>query len=152
MINRVDRDKLALLLRRYAAGRITNDDLADEAPARSSDQAICPIYEFAWQLYDDLSTHRAEGRHALMPETRRMVARWILFLQSDLEYRWPSFSFMQIYNWPLNLLTLGWWERRKSRRLDAFKRTGHFKVWPFFATDEFKRALRNPRFCRGRAA
>ena len=152
MINRADRDKLALLLHRYVAGRITNDDLADEAPARSSDPAIRPIYEFAWQLYDDLSTHRAEGRHALMPETRRMVARWVLFLQSDLEYRWPRFSFMQIYNWPLNLLTLGWWERRKSRRLETFQHAGHFKVWPFFTTDEFKRALRNPRFLRGRAA
>src|SRR5207247_11023905 len=96
MINRADRDKLALLLRRYAAGRITNDDLADEAPARSSDPAIRPLYEFAWQLYDDLSTHRAEVRHALMPEKRRMVARWVFFLQFDIEYRCHRFLLMHI--------------------------------------------------------
>ena len=151
MINRADRDQLALLLRRYVAGRITNDELAD-APARSQDPAIRPIYEFAWQLYDDVSNHRAEGRHSLSPEARRMVARWILFLHSDLEYRWPRFSFLQIYNLPLNLLTLGWWERRKACRFEAFQRAGHFKVWPFVTSEEFKSALRNPRFLRGRAA
>lgn len=55
-LNRADRNQLALLLRRYVAGRITNDELAD-APARSQDPAIQPIYGFAWRLYDDVSNH-----------------------------------------------------------------------------------------------
>jgi hypothetical protein len=146
MIDRRNRDRLALLLRRYVAGRITNDDLADQGPSRSADPAIRAVYEYAWNLYDDFSTHRAEGRHALSPEARRVVARWILFLHSDCGYRWPVFSFMQIYNWPLNILTLGWWERRKYRRFEAFQRAGHFKVWPFVRTAEYKEALVKPRF------
>ena len=152
MIDRPNRDRLALFVRRYAAGRITNDDLADRAPSHSSDPVIQAVYEYAWHLYDDLSTHRAVGRHALSPETRRMVARWILFLHTDLEYRWPRFSFIRIYNWPLNLLTFGWWERRKGGYLDAFQRAGHFKVWPFMTTANYRATLANPRFFRKRAA
>ncbi len=145
MIDRIARDQLALALRRYVAGRITNDDLADDAPDRSPDPAIRPIYEYAWNLYDDHHQHRAAGRHALNRLGRRTVARWILFLHTDLEYRWPTFSFMQIYNWPLNLLTLGWWERRKERRSTAFQQAGDFEVWPFFSSQRrsTKRPLRS---------
>ena len=152
MIDYPNRDRLALLLRRYVAGRVTNDELADEAPSRSADPAIQAVYEQAWNLYDDLSTHRAEGRHALTPDARRLVARWVLFLHSDRQYRWPPFSFMQIHNWPVNVLTLGWWERRKRRRFEAFQRAGHFNVWPFLTTVEYKEALAKPRFLRGSAA
>ena len=150
MIDRVNRDRLALLLRRYLSCRITNDDLADEGPSMSEDLAVQSVYEYAWQLYDDLSTHRAQGKHALSPEVRGMVTRWIVFLQGDQEYRWPPFSFLQIYNWPLNVLTLGWWEKVKRARFGAFKSAGHFKVWPFFTASSYKAALSNPRLLSGR--
>ena len=146
MVDRFSRDQLALLLRRYLGCRITNDELADEAPYNSEDPGIQPVYEYAWHLYDDLSTHRAEGKHALSPEVRRMVTRWIVFLHGDHEYRWPPFSFLQIYNWPLNLLTLGCWERRKRGRFEVFRGSGQFKVWPFFTMAEYKAALSSPRF------
>ena len=42
MINRYDRNKTAKLLRQFAAGQITNDDLDDNLP-RSEDSA-CLLY------------------------------------------------------------------------------------------------------------
>ncbi len=151
MIDRSGRDQLALLLRRYAACRITNDDLAD-APSQSQDRAVGAVYGYAWNLYDDVRIHRAEGQFALLPDTRRMVARWIVFQHSDQEYGWPHLSLSAIRFAPLNWLTFGWWARRAEQRFKAFRRAGHFGVWPFFNTAEFRKALKHPRYLRGRAS
>lgn len=53
MINRYDRNKTAKLLRQFAAGQITNDDLDDNLP-RSEDSAVRAIVHGAWYLYDDM--------------------------------------------------------------------------------------------------
>jgi len=49
----------------------------------------------AWQLYDDMFRHRADGPHALAKDDRRSVARWVLFLRTDIEYSWPNYDFRQ---------------------------------------------------------
>ena len=150
MIDRAMRDRAALLLRRFAAGRLTNDAFVDTFPTSKIDPALQAVEERAWALYSDLRTHRLTGGDALTPAGMREVSRWVLFLQSDVEYAWPtSYSFIQIYNWPLNLLTLGWWERRKAEKFRAFAQTGDFEVWPFGTRAEYDAVVCHPRFLAG---
>lgn len=145
MIDRPSRDRLATALRQYVSGRITNDDL-DGIDVDWRDRGAVAVKERAWCLYDDLHQHKAVGKYYLPRPARDEVGRWILFLHSDHEYTWPQLSFIQIVNWPLNLLTLGWWEQRKRRRLDEFMAAGDFSVWPFVAKQDYDAALRHPRY------
>lgn len=46
----------------------------------------------AWLLSSDMKEHRLVGRYSVGPGERREVLRWILFLDSDFEYRWPKIS------------------------------------------------------------
>lgn len=121
MIDRVARDRLALTLRRLAAGRITNDECDDvisefldgrDRPGfcrcgydlrggphehcpecgAVSDPALPEIARFAWGLYSDLSTHKLKGRHALSSSQRRLVAQAVAFLKTDLEYSQQVFT------------------------------------------------------------
>jgi len=149
MIHRQSRDALALAIRRYVSGRITNDDL-DDIAVDWRDRGAAAVKEMAWNLYDDNDNHRAVGKHHLNKSVRREIARWIVFLHSDQEYIWPEYSFIQIWNWPANLLTFGWWERWKSRRLQAFKEAGDFSVWPFTRRADFVEVVLRPRLLSGR--
>ena len=54
----------ALLLRRLASGRITNDEF-DEAFPFSDDAGLRAVSDFGWSLYSDFDTYRLVGRHAL---------------------------------------------------------------------------------------
>jgi hypothetical protein len=148
VICRDSRDRLALALRRYAAGRITNDDL-DAIDVDSGDRGAAAIKHRAWFLYDDLMEHRATAKYLIPREGRRELARWVVFLHSEHEYLWPEFSFIDVLNIPLNLLTLGWWARYRSRRYAEFREAGDFPVWPFLRTSEFEAAIRTPKFLSG---
>lgn len=134
MIDRNSRDKLALALRRYAAKRITNDDL-ESAVGRSKDRGVQAIRDMAWQLYSDMYCHRAAGRHALDKDARRTVARWILFLRTDCEYSWPDYDLRQAENrldqFVRDLFTAGQSSKKKRQRWQDFLGAGDFEVWPF---------------------
>lgn len=145
MINRLSRDHLAEALRHYVAGRITNYEL-DEVDVDWRDRGAGMVQDRAWCLYDDVPQHRATGRHHLSKPARDEIARWILFLHSDLEYIWPEFTFKQVVNWPMNLITFGWWERCKQRRFEEFATAGDFSVWPFVSRTDYERALARPRY------
>lgn len=148
MICEQSRDRLALALRRYVAGRISNDDL-DSVAVDWRDRGAVAVQQMAWRLYDDLQHHYAKGRHAITSEGKRMIARWIVFLHSDREYLWPDYSLIQINNWPLDLLTFGWWERRKSVRRKQFEHAGDFTVWPFLKAPDLDDAAQRPRYLAG---
>jgi hypothetical protein len=145
MIDRPSRDRLATALRQYVSGRLTNDDL-DDITVVWRDRGAVAVKERAWCLYDDNYKHRAIGKHYLPKPARDEIGRWILFLHSDLEYTWPEFSFIQIVNWPINLLTFGWWERHKQKRFEEFRVAGDFAVWPFATRQDYEAALREPRY------
>jgi hypothetical protein len=151
MIHKPSRDALALALRRFAAGRIHNDAL-DEIDVDWRDRGAVAVKEAACHLYSDTRQHYAAGKDRLPRETRRIVARWIVFLHSRREYLWPEYSFIQIVNWPVNLLTFGWWERRKEARWKEFQEAGDFEAWPFIRAAELGRAVRRPRFFTGARA
>lgn len=145
MICRSSRDRLALALRRYAAGRISNDDL-DCIDVDWRDRGAVAVQQCAWGLYSDTHQHFATGRHKISSDGKRVVARWIVFLHSNTEYVWPEYSLIQIVNWPLNLLTLGWWERRKSIRRREFEESGDVTAWPFVHRADLDTEARSPRY------
>jgi len=148
MICRQSRDRLALALRRYVAGRISNDDL-DDIDVDWRDRGSVAVKQAAWGLYCDTKHHYATGKHTITEDGKRMIARWVVFLHSEHEYLWPEYSFIQIVNWPLNLLTFGWWERHKGRRRGEFEEAGEFAAWPFFRMADSDGAALRPRYFTG---
>lgn len=85
----VQRRRYARLLRALATGRLTNDEYeaaVDDAIDLKIDKAITKIHHMAWLLYNDTFEHRLRGPWALDRKTRRIVAAWLLFLYSDLEF------------------------------------------------------------------
>lgn len=148
MVDRASRKRLGEELRHYVACLVTNYEL-DALEVDWRDSGAVAVKEYAWSLYDDLHKHYAKGPHKLSKEARDMVARWILFLHSDIDYTWPRYSFMQIVNWPMNLLTFGHWEARKARRFQEFQTAGDFDVWPFARREDFEAALARPKLLSG---
>ena len=142
-IDRESRRQVARLLRRFAAGRITNDEYEDAAWAHfgRGDRGVDAVLDASWFLYDDLCEHRLENRFALTREGRREVARWVLFLLSSEEYLWPKQTVWETIGFvlllPINLLTLG--------RLGDFiwrivmqRHGGDLEFWPFHSEAQFK--------------
>jgi hypothetical protein len=152
MIARTERTQLALQLRRLASGRISNDDFEDGTPRHSPDAAVQELFLFGWSLYHDYSTYRLRGRQAPSREVLDIVARCVLFLDSDLEYEWPEHPPRRALGWIVALLTLGWVDIRRLGAWQQWRRTGDFEVWPFFRRTDCELARANPRFFTGRGA
>jgi hypothetical protein len=92
MVDREARDRLAVDLRRLVTGRMINaefDDRYYRCWMGSQDLAVSEIAKFAWKLYGSDRSHRLKGRYAVSPEVRRAAARAILFLHTNLVYKWP---------------------------------------------------------------
>src|SRR5436190_16244886 len=93
MVDRKARSRFAESIRALVAGQITNDEFEDlRLPTLdTSDPAIVAIFdEGVWRLYSDLHEHRLRGKYALSRKNTSDVARWILFLRTDLPYEWPQ--------------------------------------------------------------
>lgn len=92
MVDHAARRQLALLLRRYASRRIDERQLVDGLPWQSSgDPAVVELCGAAGFLEEDYVGTEKPTRwsHGI---TRRDVARWVLFLLSEEEYRWRSWK------------------------------------------------------------
>ena len=90
MIDRQARDLTAELIRHLVSGQITTDQFEDRLP-NSADRAIQEVYSSGpYLLYSDDDEHKLVGDDAVPREAIPDVARWILFLKSDLEYEWPG--------------------------------------------------------------
>ena len=148
MVDRDDRDKMVLLLRQLAAGRITNVEFEGRQPPGSPDPAVAEVFlRGASGFYSDLHEHRLAGRHRLSRSERRELARLILFLKSDLEYEWPRPKLWQELLWmAAGILTLGLAGRLYLRWMGAH---GELGVWPFLRQEDFERAVRNPCYLAG---
>ena len=152
MICRESRNRLATALRHYASGQISNDDL-DDVEVDWRDRGAIAVQGMSWCLYDDTRNHYVENRLPKGSDARKTVARWILFLHSDMEYMWPEYSFRQIHmspdNFVMNFLTLGLWKIRalnRKSRWEQFLEAGEFSVWPFLLQSEYQHTLSNPKF------
>lgn len=95
MIDAALRTELSQDIRRLATGRMTNDAFDDryyDVYESSDDQAIRSIATYCYGLYssDLLFPVRLRGRRALDRETKKTIARCVLFLRSGDEYKWPA--------------------------------------------------------------
>lgn len=145
MIHRQSRYELALKLRQFASGRITNDEL-ESVSVDWRDRGAVAVQQAAWFLYHDTHKHRATGANSLGEVEKSEVARCVLFLHSDNEYIWPEYSFRPLKNTILNLLTIGRWNVRQKIKWAQYKEAGDFEVWPFINYQEFNYARQHANF------
>lgn len=140
MIDRTARSKTVSLLKKFAAGHITNDELADNIP-NSQDPVIKAVDDFAWTLYNDLKQHYAKDKHKLSKSEKKNIARCILFLKSDNEYTYPKDKFYPLHTFIplLNLLSLGLFSKFLPRNSKADEH-GDLSVWPFVSRKQLQRA------------
>jgi hypothetical protein len=145
-IDRHSRNQLAEAIRALASGLITNDEFERKRmPHSRIDPAINEIFSSgAWFLYSDMKEYRLKGQEKLDDQTKRVVARWVLFLKTDLPYQWPiptlGESLARLFG---NLFTLGMMNRQYQSRL---KLLGDTDVWPFLRRRDFETALQSPRY------
>lgn len=145
MVDRKSRDRYASLLEELVAGRITNEEYEEGfdhilKSAAPRDGALEAVYGAAWGLYDDVREYRLVGKDAPTELGYREVARWVLFLRSELEYEWPMNRLLRSVGCVLNLLTLGLigllfrpvieWHR---------SRLGTLHLWPFIREEDYRR-------------
>ena len=119
------RREAADAIRRFATGALTNDAFEDLYPGPSRDGAINAVYLRLWGYYDDVRTHRMTGNWALDEDGRDLWGRCVLFLESDVPYRWTTRT-QRLLRW-------------LAREVETD--TGDEWIWPFFAQDEYRAAL-----------
>lgn len=112
MVNTWLRAALAEQIGWLLDGEIGDDEfenfLYDEGCLGSNDRAVDEIAWWASALYSDTSSRRLPGRNLLDRDTYQTGERAILFLQSDLEYAWPSLQ--EPYSvFLLRALQRNWW-------------------------------------------
>ena len=134
MIDRSARNKLAELIRSLVSGSITNDQFEDALP-NSTDDAVWEVFHSgAWHLYSDMKEYKLRGEDLLSSDEKSMVARWILFLKSDYEYKWPSATFREAF---LKSVTFGFFGQST---LDKWEEYGDVSYWPFESSNQFNEA------------
>ena len=176
MVDTERRKKLAFHLRHLSVGLITNDDfesnLMDDVTngwlpeqyyrakeAKVDDPIIQPMLELCWGLYHDTRQHKLKGSDKLPDQSLKVIARCILFLQTDREYEWPyfdtnsplfKFSLGEII---LSILTLGQYYRVKRKEKEEafleFQKLGNFDIWPFLKMDSYEAQLKKQPFLNG---
>ena len=138
MIDRISRDKLALALRRYVSGKITNDEL-DDLEISYQDITVKELHLDSWYLYDDRTEHKATGKYRVNNEDKKKIAKFILFLQSNQEFLWMETSPKTVL---LNIATFGYYFKNNRKK-------GDFDAYPFHNHKDFEKELLHPRFLQG---
>lgn len=176
MVDNNRRKKLALHLRHLSAGQISTDVFEERISQdvtygwlpeqyyrakenETDDPVIRPILEFSWCLYNDAYNHKLTGQHKLSAEQTKEIARFILFLHSDLEYDWTyvdltnpliRFSFIDILK---SIWTLGQHYQdlnlKREEEFELMKKTGDFELWPFKTKAEYEEQLKRHPFLNG---
>ena len=151
MIDMTARRQYGELLRHFFAARCTNDEYEERAEKLgvkdTHDDALVLIWCEVWLTYDDFSEHRMDGARKLDKNGKRIVARWILFLQNDLEYEYPYSTLRHKLRRLITVLTLS---KLPGFREPALKDLGAHEVWPFFRVEDYKRALCSPKLLCGK--
>ena len=176
MVDTNRRKKLALHLRQLSTRQISNDEFEERVTedvtygwlpeqyyrakeSKTDDLVIRPILEFSWCLYNDTYNHKLTSKHKLSDDQNKEIARFILFLHSDLEYDWTyvdltnpviRFSFTDILK---SIITLGQHYRdlnlQREEEFELMKKTGDFELWPFKTRTEYEQKLTRQPFLKG---
>ena len=126
MVDREGRRRAANLITAFIAGEITNDDIENGWPEKSTDKALEAIYLRLWSFYSDLRTHKILSTVA--SQQTESFRRIIDFLESDLEYEWRDLGLHSWFNPWLLALKIGALSHERKEKL----RFGDYEVWPFF--------------------
>jgi len=141
MIDRTARNHAAETIRRFVTGQITNKEFIRRYPDSKCDPVIWALDDTMWCLYDDIRTHKLSGSYALTKEFKIEVARWLMFLYSDAEYKWPKIGkpgFRQKPTWLCRAIPFA------QKRFEKFRGAGDYSVWPFLRREDFEAARRKP--------
>lgn len=175
MVDRNRRLKLALHLRQLSTRLISNDEFEERIMEdvtygwlpeqyyrsqenKTDDRVIRPILEYSWCLYNDAYNHKLTGKHSLSDNQAKDIARFILFLHSDLEYEWTyvdltnpiiRFSFTDILK---SFFTIGQYYRdmnlKRKEELELMKKAGDFEFWPFKTQKDYELQLTRQPFLK----
>lgn len=135
MINADLRVRAALLIRSYLDGNISNHDFADGFPRDKSDPALHAIERRLWFHYDDMRTHCCE--FPLHSAEEMLFRRCALFLDTRLEYEWPTLWHHNLAHPIIRMLT---GQLFRSRAIQKAKSAGNYAVWPFLRKADFEEA------------
>ncbi|MCL2661475.1 MAG: hypothetical protein FWD64_13285 [Acidobacteriaceae bacterium] len=139
-------------MRRFLCCETTNDEYDAEYPhpemfgrCSNADPAIRAIWNISWFWYDDIETHKLEGKHELTPETKEIAERCCLFLASDSRYKWRKTKFTSIGGIVTGIFCSVFTALRLKRTRPTVygefaqflnQPEGDASVWPFFRRDE----------------
>ena len=166
MVDREARNLAAPLLSQFRECELDNYQFEEAWPEDTEDDAVGEIYLRVWHCYNDVSTHKLEGKYALDDETRAMFERAELYLKSDREYAWPrtpvvwgccwsllwmlTIAAPLVWIWffwlrwlwiPVTLLAamwlVYWWYLRRWR--DQYQAAGAEEYWPFLNREDYQR-------------
>lgn len=144
MMDRAARRQLALLIRQYLSGAITNfeyDDAAEACVVRTNDAAMSHVYRFFWHFYCDITEHRATDKGRQIPaDHRRVIARCILLLRSDAAAAQPRGYLLKF------LFGTRFQLRPRLTNAILFSQVAH---WPFSSQSDFDSARVHPTFLAG---
>ncbi len=113
----------------------------------SRDRGVVEIREAIWHTYDDFQEHRLVGQRALTDDQCEVIARCIVFLKSDDEYRWPAWPFYyRVLRLVISLMSFG----SLTGCFDSFYDVGgEMAVWPFYSEREYRTAKDAPVYFAG---
>ena len=151
MIDRNARNKAAQTIRHYVCGVITNKEFEKRYPSSKVDPIIRTLDDSLWATYEDIGTHKLTGENSVSCDLKQRIARWLVFLYSDSEYRWPKvsdagFRDLQADSWFGKFIRTIFGYEEKSL---AFMRCGDYTVWPFFTREEYESAIKSPILLNG---
>ncbi len=145
MIDTKARKEAAEVARHFASGQITNFDFENKIP-NSKDPAVWAVQDTFWCLYDDFKEHKINEGWEMPKQIKTMMARWVMFLYSDEEYRWPKISCPG-----LRPFEYGFFGRLFKRHLaqESFLIAGEYSVWPFIDNESYENARNTPHLLAG---
>lgn len=127
MIDRKSRNLLATAIQDYLDLKTTSEDI-HQLELDRNDRAVEQVYEAFWMMNSDFNTHDVSR---LSSDLQDELRRYVLFLKSDLEYKWPDTRPNRL----LMFLTFGLAYTPKRRK--AFESAGDLAVWPFLSKGDY---------------
>lgn len=150
IVDQAARRNAAVLLKRVAIGRISKDKCESgflDLLSHTEDPVIYAMYRTVFDIGAD-SEQNLTGvfmRHSAM---RHRLCRWILFLKTGLEYKWPrermAPGLRDLYNATFfdKMFNLDDGINRSNKHLFS---QGDYDVWPFLRKADFVAAARKRR-------
>ena len=111
----------------------------------SADPVIEAVEEATYWAFCNFGPKRFVGKHRLSPESRRDIARVVVFLRSDFEYRWPPERAWSALRYLLHVLGVRC-TRISQAEIAQWSQVVETEAWPFVSVAEMKLAASVPVF------